>query len=407
MRGGAAGRYLLVLVGVLPVLFFHSPGTDDVRTWMVWMDHADSLGIRAGYAANRSDYPPLSSIILFGVSELSRLANLSLFTGFKLSLLAALLLTSLIFFKWTKDPILTSILQLSLVLNSMALGYIDIYIAPPLILSFWALSTRNLPLFSASFTLACLIKWQPVILAPFAVVYLTGIKSLGRFKAVDGKPLLASVGLPSALFLAPVLGVFGLEVALAFGRASFHSYLSGNALNLTWIMTYFLHVCLPDRFGPLVDGRATGIMTRELEIVLLPKLAFALSYGLALYALIKREKTLENLLEFALIGYFAYFTFNTGVHENHLFTPLILSLILSWMNPAHLRMSLAIALFANLNLFLFYGVHGRGLGFSRVVGIDLGLLFSILCLILFAILFVPVVKSIRGQSGTAVRESEV
>lgn len=45
---------------------------------------------------------------------------------------------------------------------------------------------------------------------------------------------------------------------------------------------------------------------------------FLFFYLLALVFFIRRDKTIQNLLLFSLLGHFAYFMFSIGVHENHL-----------------------------------------------------------------------------------------
>jgi len=67
----------------------------------------------------------------------------------------------------------------------------------------------------------------------------------------------------------------------------------------------------------------------------------------------------ESLLAFMLAGYLLYFTFNTGVHENHLFIAVILSVLLAALNKRYYPISLLIILAFNINLILFYGLNGR------------------------------------------------
>src|SRR5262249_40600305 len=84
-----------------------------------------------------------------------------------------------------------------------------------------------------------------------------------------------------------------------------------------------------------------------------------------------------------ILGYLAYFTFNVGVHENHLFLPIILGLFLAAQNRSYLPLALATALIANLNLLVFYGIDGKGLPFDRVVGIDLSVVLAVLEVVFF------------------------
>jgi hypothetical protein len=96
----------------------------------------------------------------------------------------------------------------------------------------------------------------------------------------------------------------------------------------------------------------------------------------------RSTKTFESAVFFALAGYLAYFAFNSGVHENHLFLAVLLAAALWGMNPAH-GVTFAIwAATANLNLVLFDGFNGRGLPFSRVVLLDTALPLSIVVVVL-------------------------
>ncbi|NWJ98794.1 MAG: hypothetical protein HXX20_23880, partial [Chloroflexi bacterium] len=164
---------LLWAVSLLAWSFLPSPGAEDVRYWLAWLQAVDSRGIVPAYKTIEwLDYPPLIFLIFFGVAKLATLFQIQLFLGLKLSLFAFLIITTLVFLAWTRNLWLATLLQLALLLNAMALVYVDIYFAPTLLLSLWALKARKLCLFTLVFSTTCLIKWQPVILAPFILVYL-------------------------------------------------------------------------------------------------------------------------------------------------------------------------------------------------------------------------------------------
>ena len=165
-------------------------------------------------------------------------------------------------------------------------------------------------------------------------------------------------------------------------------YLSGNALNLNWIITHFLHVFNPDRYGALIDGQAELIKTASPSLTSVSSLLFGLVFLVTLIKFFRSEKTFENLVRFSLLGYWAYFMFNPGVHENHLFIVLLLAVILYWLNKEHMILMICIILMANFNLYLFYGSNGLGPGFSRVIGgIDLALVGAIFNLLFFCLVW--------------------
>jgi len=356
VRKNLKSKLLLLLGSLLALLLLGLPLIsrigDDFYYWQIWLDNVARLGPIEGYRTTlRVDYPPLTFVIFFGVAKFSHLFGLELFTCFQLSLLLFLFLTLLLFWGWTKDLWLTGLLQLSLLLNSLVMHYIDLYFAPALLLSLWALKTRRFFLFTLFFSSSCLIKWQPLILAPFILIYLLdegkrrvsiqqwfirGFKRLGR-----------AVILPLLIIFTLVVAIFGIEFLMAFRRAASDSTLSGNALNFNWILTHLLHLFYPNNFGVRFSPIGT-----DLRLLTIPKLVFLAVYFLVFLAFWKQKKTFENLLRYALLGYLTYFTFNTGVYENHLFLAILLSISLSWLNRKDLPLFLTWTLLANLNLLL-------------------------------------------------------
>jgi hypothetical protein len=407
-------------VSLLTLNFLPSPGAEDVRYWLTWMQEVDNKGIVPAYKAiTLLDYPPLIFLIFFGVAKLAALFHLEMFFCLKLSLLAFLLSTALIFFTWTKNLGLAALVQLALLLNSLALVYVDIYFAPTLLLSLWALKARKLGWFTLLFSITCLIKWQPIIVAPFILLQLAEprLRNIPTGQPTERHPttqpterhpttqlteqhptrlLLGRVVLPLLVIVGLVWFIFGVEFWMAFRRAISDPVLSGKALNFNWVLTHLLQMVYPDAFGRLVEGRAT-IIQSDLRILLIPKLLFYPVYALVLYAFLRQTKTFENLLLYALAGYLAYFTFNTGVHQNHLFLALLLAALLAWLKRQHL---FAICtLVANLNLFVFYGLDGKGYPFFGMVELDLAFPLALLNVLLFVVFFTAIFLKKRVPSS--------
>jgi len=415
---------LLWAVSLLAWSFLPSPGAEDVRYWLAWLQAVDSRGIVPAYKTIEwLDYPPLIFLIFFGVAKLATLFQIQLFLGLKLSLFAFLIITTLVFLAWTRNLWLATLLQLALLLNAMALVYVDIYFAPTLLLSLWALKARKLCLFTLVFSTTCLIKWQPVILAPFILVYLLEDQPTerhptrmeeGQDQPAERHPtrmeegqdqpaepfptdlfykkllkLFWQVVLPLWVIVGVVWAIFGWEFWMAFRRAVSDPILSGKALNFNWVLTHLLHLNYPNIFGGLVEGRAT-IIQSDLRILLIPKLLFYPVYGLVVSAFLKQAKTFENLLLYALAGYLAYFTFNTGVHQNHLFLALILAALLAWLKREHLFTFIICGVVANLNLFVFYGLDGTEPPRLEIAGLDLAFCLALLNVWLFVLFFTVV-----------------
>ena len=360
--------FVALLLLLVTAVFFHSPGTSDVSIWERWAMNARLQGPVRGFIANGADYPPLSSLILLGAAEFWRATGLPLIESIKLSITLFLVLTALVFWLWTKDIVAVTALYLALLLNTVALAYIDIYIAPTLVAAFWALKERKLALSSALFTVTVLVKWQPLIIAPFLGIYVLHLLRGEHWWRIDLKRLALRVLLPALAVGGLVLAAYGLQpLTNALQAALNHTFLSGNALNLSWIITHRLHVLRPFEFGGLVDGQAAYIVTDDPAITRLPRMLFLASYAVTFVVYALREKSFKNLILFSLLGYLVYFTFNTGVHENHLFLASILAVVLWWESREHTLSMITIVLMSNINLFLFYGVEGAGPRFNRAI----------------------------------------
>jgi hypothetical protein len=378
-----------VLVLLVTLSFYNSPGNDDVKSfWEPWASKPDSIGLVDGFAADEAQYgyPPVSSIIFFGLSRISHLLQLSPFDTVKLALLLFLLATSIIFWAWTKNFALTISLHLAFMINSLALGYIDVFFAPWLLLSLWALQKRQIVWATILFMISFLIKWQPLIIAPFIFLYLLNIDSLKQWRKIDFKGLAKSALLPAVTIGLLIIAIFGLTTLRQTLDIAFNNvFLSGNALNFNWIITHWLHVFRPDDFGPLWGLEAGYIVSNAPDIILLPKILFYATFAVTIIIFFKREKTFENVIKFSLIGYWAYFTFNTGVHDNHLFIAVILSMILFWLNKEHLMTMIITVLASTINMIVFYGFDGKELPYSRGIfnWVDIALPLAIFNVIFF------------------------
>src|SRR5712671_3866152 len=130
-----------------------------------------AFGLIGGFVHSGTDYPPLSLIILAAVSRCADAFGITIFMALKCSLLIFLIATGASFYWFSRSLILTAALEFSLILNSVALGYLDIYFAPFLIAAFFCLQRGHFTIGVILFALSCSIKWQPLLLAPFICIY--------------------------------------------------------------------------------------------------------------------------------------------------------------------------------------------------------------------------------------------
>lgn len=377
---------VMILITLLPL---HSGGTGDVLIWQDWIAAIERDGFVAGYIPV---YPPLTWAILQGVAIAYHALNIEILLAIKWTLIFFLFLTSTIFLLWTRNLLLTAFFHLSLVLSSIGLGYLDICFAPALLLSLWALKERKIFLCTVFFSIAYLVKWQPLIIAPFLLAYIVRPTGIKQWKETI-KLVLIDVALPTGLIVGAMAWVFGQDrLLLALQDGMGHTALTGNALNYNWLVTYFLSSTQPERFGPLADGIVNYIGINEWTaadwpLVLVPRILFGLFYASALIVLLKRSATFENFIRFTILGYMAYCTFNIGVHENHLFMAGLLAAVLLWLSMRELYPTLIIVLIANINLFLFYGLNG-GYPYQRLIGIDISVPLALFNVIFFVSLWI-------------------
>jgi hypothetical protein len=395
------GILLLALVVAFAFAFLNSPGTDDLYIWIGWTDQTAKHGLVEGYRNAQSDYPPLSFAILTATVKTAPKLNLNGRTGIKLALFLTLVLTIALFFAYMRNVLFTAFLGLSLILSSVGLVYLDIFFAPFLIAALWALHKQKLLLFAIFYILACLIKWQPIVLAPFLVLYLLNINRVKDFRAIPWRRILLQVAAPVVAIVGAVLAIFGLSHVLdSLWKALNYPVLSAQALNANWLLTYFLNIFNPATYDHLVSGMPTLIVEQQGFLAGLPRLLYWPILVTVLILWFRTAKTFENLLLFLLLGYVTHFTFAVGAHENHLFIAVIISALLAAVNMRYLPLFVIWSLVANINLFIFYGIDGQGLPFSRVVGgFDTSILLATINVVLFVSLLVLVLRKDRQISA--------
>ena len=388
------GIALVILASLTAVSFFYSPGTGDVSIWDNWRREIAAYGLVGGFGHSGTDYPPLAFIILDAVSRCAEAFGTSWFIILKLSLLLFLFATCVCFYWFTRNLILTAALELTLLLNSVALAYLDIFFAPFLIAALFHLQRGNLTRGILLFAISCSIKWQPLIIAPFIFVYVLDTTREGPPRRGDLWKRTLPFIVPAVVIAVPLFAVFGTAIFDSLRRAmTRHTFLSAYGLNLSWLHTWVLHLADPEKYGGLKNGAADYIIIAREPLLALPeKILFYGSYAAILIVFIQRKKTFARLIVYSILGYFAYFVLNTGVHENHLFLVSFLAWILVFIDRAQLVRGINLSIAANANMFLFYGVSGRRLE-TVIAGLDITVLFAVANVFLFVGFLLHTLKS--------------
>jgi hypothetical protein len=367
----AMGALLLGFTVILSLMMIHSPGTSDVSWFVKWTDVLYQNGLVAGYSKVISDfhgdYPPISLAILYIVRVFGDAVGLSPLMSLKVAILAFQLVSTGLILLLSGNYWVAASLNASLLLSGVSLGYLDVWTAPPLIAAFWAFQASRKVLGTVLFLIASLIKWQPLIVAPFIAVFVLKISNLRSCRDAIGTRLFWQLVLLVGAIIAVLILLFGLSPAGSLWHAMNDPFWNGRALNVPWVAEFFYKILFPSFFS------------RQSEVLVLPslyllpfKIIFWSAFGMVVARAIKTEKTFKNCMLFSILGLVTYTTWNSGVHENHLFLAVILAfmLMLHEHTREHWAITTILAVMFNFNMFVFYGVTGTQL-LSPVVRVDL------------------------------------
>ena len=386
-------RIIFVLnYSLLLITFTFSNGNNDLNIFASWIENVNFYGLFNGFAENKMDYPPLSSVLLNMSEIIFQRLSLDNRQNIKLLGVAFLLLSSFIFYKITKNFFAALTLMVFLTLSSASIGYIDIYFLPTFLLSLYFLQKNKFHMFSLFFTLTILIKWQPIIIAPFFLFYIIRKIFDEPNPRLKRRIILDSTS-PTLIIIFGAISLWGfVPMAKSFIYASFfHDFLSANALNFNWVLTWLIRVIKPELFGGLTSNKILYITDPHNELFILfigLRIIFAILYLFALYNFIKSEIAFEDLLKFSTLGYLSYFTFNIGVHENHLFLIIPILAYLSYLQSSFILQYFFAGFVFNLNLFLFYGISGNANDVDRVfINVDLSLFVAFTSVVYFFLFY--------------------
>jgi uncharacterized membrane protein len=404
---------LLLLLGLLiGIAFLNSPGTSDRGRWLLYMGLAHERGITETYhiaaidgvgdqpTDRQTDYPPLGIVALWLLARFAHPLGLSDFDALKLSLVLFTLGCAGMVAVWQGKwrPHLGIAAFLVLALGALLQAYIDVYFAFVLLVAFYCLERGRLATGTMLFALACLIKWQPIILAPLVLLYV-----IPR----SPRPLHLARLVPAAFVVLATYLVFGNDVVVAFITGTADARLSGLALNFNWILTGLAERHQPGYENGLVRtlwfGRTPLLESGlYLNLALLSTALRYLCFAVSVVYFYFSQRTFAEFLRAAIVCFMAYFTFGGGVHENHAFLPALLGLCWLAMDRTRTLEAALLAVMFNLNLFLFYGANGVGAPFSTVVaGWDMTIFLAAFNVVVFAILWLPLAVSLGQRLARA------
>lgn len=364
------GLGILFAAGLL-----NSEGTGDKFYFFEWAANFRTNGLRDGYALS-TDYPPLTFLLLGLADKILTPADIDNFWQLRILSIIALLSASIMLTLRFKTLWPSIFLWGFSVVGALGNLIIDVWMAPFLIASLIFLERRKLVWSVVFFTIATMIKWQPLIIAPFLLIY--------AWKSVNGnlKKRLTTLTLQ---LLVPVAGLWGMaglifgfqSIAHALARQANTWVLSGNAPNFQWILTYLFRVFDPDTFGGLENGLVKYVPLEDWWMGS-ARFIFVGIFCWLLVVLARRTASFSETLLLSAVGFFAYFTFNAGVHVNHLYVAALILLFVYSRNSEKSFEFFSVAALHVSALVIFYGV-GRDYNSERVVlGLDLSLVLALI-----------------------------
>jgi hypothetical protein len=322
----------------LSVLGWSAPGTEDVADiWLPWMDAVARHGLIKGYAEIGADYPPGAAALLLAARRL--LPAAADLTVVKALLAAAQLVSTLLFAVFCRRTGPSLCFVAAVALSASTLGYLDMLFAAPLVVALFAALDKRPALSATAFTIACVVKWQPLILLPFLLPLW-----IEQARKVSIGHVVLAAG-PSLAICAAIAWWFWPEIWLAFGEAFAHGTWSAYALNLPWLLQ-------------VAVGLSPQVTDAPDHAILALRLLFAAIYLPLVVRALSRRGSAEDALTYGLAGFATYFMLAPSVHENHLFTATVLAFVLWARDRSMAWPAIGIALFANLNLVVFYGLAG-------------------------------------------------
>lgn len=378
--------------------------------WLMRSDYVKRWGplnayqiVNTNHDFESVDYPPLSMVLLFISNKIADFTHISPMLGIKTTILLFYLLAyvSLIYLGIDRKKVVVSVVRLTIIFlsgfyflySALAYSYLDIWFVPFAICSFGLYRRKKFFLSGVCLAIAIFIKWQPMILLlPFLVSFVSWTKvkrevSFGQlFSFLKG--LLAGGGLLAMFFALNGISLAAIHEALQ--RTFYRPYLSADALNMNWLVTYMYHKFFPLMYGG-IDGQITIIQNynspwRLISLALLFVSVLAISYKY----ITKKKKDIIELARFLTLIGWAYFVLGFGVHENHLVIAITCALCLAIISiqKKDIFLYYFLSYFGLANLMIFMGIPVGNEKFlvDRVfLGFDITLLLALLNVIVFTV----------------------
>ena len=387
--------FLNIIFFYVALIFFNSKGTHNYDAWVFYINQANTYGIIDGYSLTFGNtYPPFSALILKLFYNFLNIFDIKIFSIIKTAVTFFFYFSVISIYLYSKNILLSIFFIFSFLVSSMGMIDLDIICAFFLILSMIALKKKNIYIFSFFYCIAILIKWQPIVIFPFLAIYISEFNFF-KINQIKNSNLNGILNLRNVIQATSIVFVFILICSLTYGflplAKSFyvalkHTYISGNALNFNWLITWIIQVS---------DGSFTDRITyRKINsespfYVYLGSMIFFTTYFFLVFSFAKKKnRKIEDFYYYCAIALFAQFIFNKGEHQNHLFTSALFFLLLTIENKKFLIHSIITSVIFNFNLISFYGIDGQAGRMTPAFRIfDFSLILALLNVLFFIYIF--------------------
>ena len=365
MKNKVSTSIMFIIFVSVMIAFLGASGTGDRQFFIGWIENVVNYGIRRGFAENHDMYPPLAPLVLYIMYRVFSFAPNAMLFAIRISTALFMLIYCAVCKILFRDDKICYLLFFSTFVSATD-GYLDVFIVPFALLSYYMIRNKKYILTGLFLTLMCLMKYQPLIIMPIVAAGFVSVSVREKKILAEWSKLLKLVlGAIGPLLIISLIygGAFYKSIYVALFRDS--SSISPNGLNFGWLVQFFYELATG---GIAQSGGQISIMNAPFKALISFKLIFIIGY-IVIFArvLLSKDKSVSFIIKNCLIVYILYYLFSTNVHENHFFVGVILALLLYIEERDKLPVFVSSAYMFNINLLIFYGIWGGTGGFNRMI----------------------------------------
>ncbi|MFH1826854.1 MAG: hypothetical protein ABH812_00265 [bacterium] len=355
-------------------------------------------------------HPPLNILILSFFTLIWNVLNginNGYYMGIKLAIFFFYLLTIASYLKFGKgrnknrellatEKLLVILTTFTLIVGSLNQSDINIFLFPFIISSIYVLFKKKYFWSGLLIGLSFSIKWQSILLFPLYAVSIINFKT--QFKEIIKNSfyfLWGFVPIVALFWILLLIQPGGLETIKVIINGFYRvrgNYLSGNSLNLGWVIGYFV---LPKSLQINKSLASAGMTNFSIGANSVPYIFRGILFNIATVIItfrfwVSQKKNIVTFLSAAVMLYFSHQILGRGAQELHFIYIVFLMLFLYLVKPtANNRLLLILFdIMAIINIIFFYCLTGYPcLNKKFIGGFDITVILAIYYTIIFFWLF--------------------